>query len=111
MRACCGQAHARQTALQHEYNELKRANAERLKSCTRTVDKATEAAAAAAESVRLKRAEQHRTQQRIEETARELADAPATDRSLAEVCGTAPRQTQISAERTRPCLRCRPKRG
>ena len=85
--ACPGQAHARQTALQQEYNDVKSANAERLKSCTRTVDKAPEAAAAATESVRLKRAEQRRIEQRVDENARELADAPATERSLAEVRG------------------------
>lgn len=89
--ACSGQAHARQAALQQEYNDLKSGNAERLKSCTRTVDKATEAAAAAAESVRLKRAEQRRVDQRIEENARELADTPAMERSLAEVCAVFPK--------------------
>ena len=88
MRACSWQAHARQAALQQEYSDLKSANAERLKSCTRTVDKATEAAAAAAESVRLKRAELRRLELRVEENARELADAPATERSLAEVRST-----------------------
>ena len=97
MRACSWQAHARQIALQQEYNDLKSANAERLKSCTRTVDKATEAAAAAAESVRLKRADQRRTEQRLEENARELADAPATERSLAEVCYTLVRAFVLQA--------------
>lgn len=82
---CSRQAHARQTALQQEYTDLKAANAERLKSCTRTVDKATEAAAAATESVRLKKLELRRMEARGEENTRELADAPATERSLAEV--------------------------
>lgn len=84
--ACSGQAHTRQLALQQEYNDLKSANAERLKSCTRTVDKSTEAAAVAAESVRLKRVEYRRMEQRAGENSRELADAPAMERSLAEVC-------------------------
>ena len=82
--ACSAQAHARQTALQQEYNDLKSANAERLKSCTRTVDKATEAAAAATESVRLKRIEQRRVEQQADENSRELADAPTTELSVAE---------------------------
>jgi hypothetical protein len=89
---------------------VKSANAERLKSCTRTVDKATEAAAAATESVRLKRAEQRRIEQRAEENARELADAPAMERTLAEVCRHFELNTQFVTQRFGPLL-CRTKNG
>jgi hypothetical protein len=82
---CVRQAHARLRALKQQHEELVRANLERMNGSTQVVDKATEAAAGAAEGLRLKRATQRRNELRVSEIGQELEAAPATERTLLEV--------------------------